>query len=63
VTLPAHAEQTQTAGPWGDDIKLDSKVMTDCSECGNQWDTKRTAPVGSFSANKFGLYDMVRNVY
>jgi formylglycine-generating enzyme required for sulfatase activity len=54
---------TRTAYPWGNDVKLDATVMTNCSECGSQWDTKRTAPVGSFSPNKFGLYDMVGNVY
>jgi formylglycine-generating enzyme required for sulfatase activity len=53
----------QTAYPWGDDIKLDGNVMTNCSGCGSQWDTKRTALVGSFSPNTFGLYDMVGNVY
>jgi formylglycine-generating enzyme required for sulfatase activity len=31
--------------------------------CGSQWDNKQTAPVGSFPPNKFGLYDMVGNVY
>ena len=54
---------TQTAYPWGGDIKLDGKVMANCSECGSQWDTKRTAAVGSFPPNAFGLYDVVGNVY
>ena len=54
---------SQTAYPWGGDIKLDGKVMTNCSGCGSQWDTKRTAPVGSFPPNAFGVYDMVGNVY
>jgi formylglycine-generating enzyme required for sulfatase activity len=54
---------TRTAYPWGDDIKLNGTVMTNCSGCGSQWDTKRTAPVGSFPPNTFGLNDMVGNTY
>ena len=54
---------TQTAYPWGGDIKLNGAGMANCSECGSQWDTRRTAPVGSFPPNVFGLYDMVGNVY
>ena len=54
---------TVTTFPWGDDIKLDGKAMANCFGCGSQWDAKQTAPVGSFPANRFGLYDMVGNVW
>lgn len=54
---------TTTAYPWGDDIKLNGQAMATCTGCGSQWDAKKTAPVGSFASNKFGLYDMVGNVF
>jgi len=54
---------TQWAYPWGDDVKLKGKPMANCASCGSQWDNKQTAPVGSFPANRFGLYDMVGNVW
>ena len=54
---------TQTAYPWGDEIKLNGEAMANCDGCGSQWGGKQTAPVGSFAANPFGLYDMVGNVW
>jgi formylglycine-generating enzyme required for sulfatase activity len=54
---------TTTAYPWGGDIKLHGQAMADCDGCGSKWDFKQTAPAGSFPPNKFGLYDMVGNVF
>ena len=54
---------SRTNYPWGDEIKLDGKAMANCDGCGSQWDSKQTAPVDSFPANRFGLYQMVGNVW
>jgi hypothetical protein len=47
---------TTTTYPWGDDIKLNGQAMANCIGCGSQWDNKQTAPAGSFTPSKFGLY-------
>ncbi len=65
--LPTEAEWeyaaragTETKYWWGNDI---GRNKANCDGCGSQWDNKQTAPVGSFSANKFGLYDTSGNVW
>jgi formylglycine-generating enzyme required for sulfatase activity len=65
--LPSEAEWeyaaragTKTKYCWGNEI---GKNRANCNDCGSQWDKKKTAPVGSFKANPFGLHDTVGNVW
>jgi formylglycine-generating enzyme required for sulfatase activity len=65
--LPSEAEWeyaaragSTTKFPWGDEI---GRNKANCRGCGSQWDGKDTAPVGSFAANAFGLFDTVGNVW
>ena len=36
---------------------MSGKGNANCDGCGSEWDNRSTAPVGSFKANDFGLYD------
>ena len=55
----AAAAGTQTFYWWG--YKLE-KNKANCGICGSPWDGKKTAPVGSFPPNPFGMHDTIGNV-
>ena len=65
--LPTEAEWeyaaragSTTKYSWGDSI---GSNRANCDGCGSRWDDDRTAPVGSFSANAWGLHDLHGNVW
>jgi formylglycine-generating enzyme required for sulfatase activity len=65
--LPSEAEWEYAARAgsttrywWGGEI---GQGNANCDGCDSPWDNKETAPVGSFKANAFGLYDTAGNVW
>jgi formylglycine-generating enzyme required for sulfatase activity len=65
--LPSEAEWeyaaragSTTKYSWGNDI---GRNRANCDGCGSRWDDEKTAPVGSFRANRWGLYDVHGNVW
>lgn len=59
----AERESSTTKYCWGDEINQNDKAWANCGDCGSQWGYKQTAPVGSFEANAFFLYDKAGNVW
>lgn len=51
---------TATRFWWGDEP---GRGRANCSECGALWSGEKTARVGLFPANPFGLFDMAGNVW
>jgi formylglycine-generating enzyme required for sulfatase activity len=51
---------TETKYWWGDDIGTN---RANCFDSGSRFSGEKTAPVGSFKPNLFGLYDTVGNVW
>ena len=51
---------TKTNYWWGDEI---GSNKANCDGCGSLWDSRMTAPVGSFVPNGFGLFDTSGNVW
>lgn len=65
--LPSEAEWEYAARAgsrdkytWGNAI---GRNQANCDGCGSVWDNLKTAPIGSFKPNQFGLYDVHGNVW
>ncbi|NVJ91787.1 MAG: SUMF1/EgtB/PvdO family nonheme iron enzyme [Methylocystaceae bacterium] len=51
---------SNTSYSWGDDL---GSGRANCANCGSKYDALETAPVGTFKANDFGLFDTTGNVW
>jgi formylglycine-generating enzyme required for sulfatase activity len=64
--LPSEAEWEYAARAgtssgywWGDQMRAGA---ANCRKCGSEWSGQKTAPVGRFEPNPWGIYDMHGNV-
>ncbi len=55
-----HRAGTTTRFWWGDDVGTNK---ANCKDCKSKWSAKSSAPVGSFKANPFGVFDTSGNVF
>jgi formylglycine-generating enzyme required for sulfatase activity len=44
---------------WGNEV---GEANANCFDCASEWSGSKTAPVGSFAASAFAVYDMAGNV-
>ncbi len=47
----------------GGSSDIRDRALANCADCGSEWDLRQTAPVASFPANGWGLYDTHGNVF
>jgi len=55
-----HKAGTSTRFWWGNSVGINN---ANCKDCKSNWSAKSTAPVGSFKANPFGVFDTAGNAF